>query len=321
MKTSVFSGLLILGAALFSAVPKATTRATESPALATRKPGVLQVCLYAGFAPVAYKQDGRWTGSDVDYLAAFAQANGLELEVIEQPQFTDIWLRPGQGQCDIAAGGITDTADRRAAVGSQGEWSSPYYEVVRAFLVRKSDAAGLTEVGDLRGRTVIVTRDSTAHQDLCYRMQSSVMRACRRPDGERACPNLAAVDKKDAPDCVAIDWPRGNDEANAAADLLAAKGPHPPHALGAGHVSVQYLAGRFPGLVLAWPHCNMTSYDGQIAPYSEPFSFVVSSDRPGVLRALNAFIERGDVPYAGAPIPKLGCKAPPEHGFQPPAHQ
>lgn len=285
-------------------------RATEAPEVTTRKPGTLQVCLYAGFAPFAYKDGGVWKGWDVDYLKAFARARGLKFEAVEQPEFEGIWLRPGEDKCDIAATGISDTADRRAAVDSAGCWSSHYYEVVRAFLVRRPDIDALAKVEDLRGNTVIVTGGSSAHLDLCYRMQSAGMRVCGRSDGERACPNLDPVARDADPSCTAIEYPRGNDEANAAADLLDTK-REALFAYGGGYGSIQTLADRSPTLALTWPHCNMTSHDGRIEPYAEPFSFVVSSAQPGLVRALNAFIDGNRIPYAGTPAPKLGCKSPP----------
>lgn len=309
MKTGAFVATLASAAALAMAL-LAPVRAAGADAFTTLEPGTLQVCL-ARFPPVADQQDGRWTGADVDYLRAFAEANGLAFEVVGQAQFADIWLGPGQGRCDIAAAGISDTIERRAATGSRGVWSVPYYEVVRAFLVRESDRAALTRIDDLEGRRVIVTRDSTAHRDLCYRMQLAGMRACRRNDGARACPDLEAVARKEAPDCVAVDWPRDDDEANAAADLLAAEGADPPFALGAGYVTVQHLARRFPGLAPAWPHCNMTAYEGRIAPYAERFSFVVSSESTGLLQALDAFIDGNGPSYAAGSGPELGCEAAP----------
>lgn len=230
---------------------------------------------------------------------------------MEQPRFEDIWLRPGEGKCDIAASGISDAADRRTAVGSASCWSRNYYEVVRAFLVRKADVVSLTKVEDLRGKTAIVTKGSSAHLDLCYRMQSTGMSVCEKPDDDRPCPNLDAVAKDADPSCVAIEYPRGDNETNAASDLLDAKAPGSPFAYGGGYGSIQILADRSPELALTWPHCNMGSYNNRIEPYAEPFSFVVSSGHPGLVRALNVFIGKNDTPYAGTPAPELGCKAPP----------
>jgi hypothetical protein len=74
---------------------------------------------------------------------------------------------------------------------------------------------------------------------------------------------------------------------------------------------VQTLVSQNPGLVLVWPHCNMATYGSRTEPYAEPFSFVVSSQDTGLLRALNDFIASNKVPYKGTAIPNLGCEAPP----------
>ncbi|MGK9237273.1 transporter substrate-binding domain-containing protein [Inquilinus limosus] len=287
-----------------------TCAAGDAP-VATLKPGTLQVCLYAGFAPFAYRENGVWKGWDVDYLAAFANANDLVLEVIEEPRFEDIWLRPGEGKCDIAGSGISDTADRRAAVNLGGCWSKSYYDVLRSFLMRSQDRTRLTKIEDLRGTTTIVTYGSTAHRDLCYRMQLAQMHACTTPDREDPCANLDEVSRTIDPSCVVVVHPRDNNEINAATDIANSHGADAPFAYGGGYGSVQVLVSQIPGLSLVWPHCNMTTYGGQIRPYAEPFSFVVSSKSPGLIQALNKFIESKSTPYAGSATPDLGCEAPP----------
>jgi ABC-type amino acid transport substrate-binding protein len=129
---------LVLGATLAGSL-LVTTRAGFAATITTITPGTLQVCLYAGFKPFAWKDGNVWKGWDVDYLTAFAKANHLAFKVVEEPAFNDIWLRPGKNECDIAGTGISDTQDRRKATGSAGQWSATYYTVVRAFLVRTAD--------------------------------------------------------------------------------------------------------------------------------------------------------------------------------------
>jgi len=303
-------GSLAASAAFVASCIMAARAAGDVP-VTTLKRGTLQVCLYAGFAPFTYKENGAWKGWDVDYLTAFASANGLSIEVVEEPRFEDIWLKPSEGRCDIAGSGISDTADRRAAVDSGGCWSKSYYEVARSFLVRSKDRTLLTKIEDLRGTTAVVTRGSTGHRDLCYRMQLAGMRACATPDGGNPCANLEEASRTTDPTCVVIEYARGNDEINAAADVANARGTDDPFTYGGGYGSVQTLVSQFPGLSLVWPHCNMTTYGNQTRPYAEPFSFVVSSKAPGLLQALNKFIEGRSIPYAGSAVPVLGCEAPP----------
>lgn len=77
--------------------------------------------------------------------------------------FDGICTLPGKENpaCLIAAPGISDLPDRRAA--SPGTtWSRHYYCVQRAFAVRHEDRDALHDVPDFIGRTVIVTEGSTA---------------------------------------------------------------------------------------------------------------------------------------------------------------
>ena len=295
--------------------------------LETLVPGTLKVCLYAGFAPFAYKDGkGNWQGWDVSYLQGFAASNNLQFEAVET-DFDNIWLQPGQGHCDIAGTGISDTQDRRKATGQDGAWTNTYYHVLRAFLVRTADFTKLTKVEDLRGMKAIVTKGSTANSDLCYRLQSGGLHPCKKADGDHPClfPGLegfAETTREADPFCVFIEYPRMKEEKCAAADVAASRSedqdPGAPFAYGGGYGSVQGLACDSSGkgdcsygdqtLATVWPHCNMAS-DGN--GYAEPFSFVVRSADSGLLKALNCYINSH--PYPGAPIPVLSpnCTKPP----------
>jgi hypothetical protein len=299
---------LALAAALAAAVPAAAHAAGAAP-IKTLEPGKLKVCLYAGFAPFASKVNGQWQGWDVDYLTAFARANGLTFVVVEH-NFDGIWLQPGENACDIAGTGISDTGDRRKATGSAAVWSNTYYGVVRTFLVRTEQLAHLTRVEDLRGRTAIITKGSTANTDLCYRMAARRLQPCVKPDGDQPC-RFPGFDLKPTTDrsCVDIEYPRNNDEKNAATAVADSGSDYSPFTYGGGYGSVQTLVCEAAGQKLAtvWPHCNMSS-DGTHA-YAEPFSFVVRAADTGLANAINCFI--GSNRYAGTPIPDLGCQRPP----------
>lgn len=271
---------LLLGARLLLPPP-------ASPALPAAKPGAtppLRVCLYGGFPPFAMVDaSGVWTGWEVDYLQGFAKANGLTFKVVMQKDFKDIWLRPGEGKCDIAGGGISDTAARRTATGKGGQWSATYYGVVRAYLIRTADQKKLNGVNDLSGKTVIVTKGSTADDDLTNRLQQA---------------NITNVKIQYTPDeRIAADKVR-----NGSA-----------FAYGGGYGSVIDLAKLAKGaLAVVWPHCNMVTVDGpeKYAQYAEPFSFVVSA-KSGRLAALNTYIHNPSNKYSGTANPDLGCKPPP----------
>jgi len=288
--------------------------AGKAAAFKTLVSGKLQVCLYHGFAPFSVKDDSGWHGWDVDYLKKFADQNGLGFEVVER-DFKGIWLEPDKGSCDIAGSGISYTLDRRDAKGS-GAWSNTYYQVVRTFLVRTPDFTQLTKVEDLKGKKVIVTKDSTANSDLCYQMNAKGISSCLKADGDHPCASfngLPEKTRKQDPACVFIEYPRGGDEANAAADVAAGqspgdKDPGAPFAYGGGYGSVQSLVCSQANQALAtvWPHCNVASDSNA---YAEPFSFVVSHADTGLLQALNCFIQN-DKTYEGTPIPAFSCPNP-----------
>jgi ABC-type amino acid transport substrate-binding protein len=264
------------------AAPTTAGHAPKAAVIHTLHPGVLQVCLYAGFKPFAWKEGTVWKGWDVDYLAAFAKANGLAFQPVEVPEFDGIWLRPGKKECDVAGTGISDTEARRKATGTAGQWSGTYYKVVRAFLVRTADREKLKDVGDLRGKTVIVTLGSTADYDLRNRLRQAGI--------------------------TDVKIEGTNDEGEAAAKVR--KGPQ--FAYGGGYGSVMDLAKD--GLTGVWPHCNLVEVGkDQFKPYAEPFAFVARTESTGVLAAVNAYIPRHK--YAGTPNPPgVICPEPPWAG-------
>jgi ABC-type amino acid transport substrate-binding protein len=203
--------------------------------ITTLKAGTLRVCLYAGFPPFVSKDGDSWKGWDVEYLEGLAKANHLTFKPVAVNEFKDIWLQPGKGKCDIAATGISDTLERRKATCNQGgDWSNHYYNVVRAYLVRTEDQEKLKDVGDLGGKTVYVTQDSTADHDLRNRLEQAKISS------------------------VTIKYPthqEGENQEKYAADQVLAK---KAFAYGGGYGSVEDLAAESGGrLKVVWPHCNL----------------------------------------------------------------
>lgn len=132
-------------------------------------PGRLTVGTYAAFAPVCWQDGDIARGMDIDFLQGFADALGLELSV-RFFLFDSIWQRPGRDELDIAAAGIAPLA-QRATPGVV--WSDPYYWVQRSLLVRASDKTLFRTIDDFAGRTIAVTRGSTADIDTMQRKPSS----------------------------------------------------------------------------------------------------------------------------------------------------
>lgn len=257
-----------------------TASAPPSPAsISTLVPGELAVCMYPGFAPFVSKGSGGWTGWDVTYMQQFAASRSLRFVPVEIDQFDGIWNEPGKGRCDVAASGIAKVDYRVAQTGSAGQWSNQYYRVARSFGI--DDTSTLTGIEQLAGKTVIVTKGSTADVDLKSRLARAGITS------------------------TTIKYT--NDEQRGADRVVKAAGRKGPFAYGGGEGSVQYLTGTTPGLKLAWVHCLMLP-DGREVP--EPFSFVARAASTGLLKAINAYIADPRAPYSGGPGTDLPCPPP-----------
>ena len=252
------------------------TKSTSGASLKTLEPGVVSVCLYPGFAPFAIKgEDGTWRGWDVEFLEGFAKQQGLTLKPVEFSTFDNIWMRPGNDECDLAGTGITKTADRSAATGTGATWSSTYYSVARGFAVL--DGVQVQGIGDLAGHVVLATKGSTADLDLQARIKNAGITNV----------TLQYVD-------AGVD----------AAKQLVAGGSDAPIGFAEGVGSVETLVQQFPKLELAWQHCMMLP-DGSIS--SEPFGFPVRAKSTGVAAALDSYIARPTAAYPGGPGTGRDC--------------
>jgi ABC-type amino acid transport substrate-binding protein len=276
-------------AAVLAAGVAASAPAAPDGTITTLQPRVLTVCLYPNFAPfVSYDGETKvWSGGDVDFLKAFGEAHGLHFNVVKEDAFQNIWTLPGNNDCDVAGSGISDLPARRQQTGSAGEWSDHYYHVLRGLLVCTKHAEQLKGVCDLRGKEVIVTKDSTADLDITNRVALAGI-----PESTTVTPGAVYID-------------RTNDEEQAAKDVRAGKG----FAYGGGWGSVQDLAKRLGKLTAVWEHCNTTA-DGEQVP--EPFSFVVRAESTGVLGALNDYIATNGKDYeVPLPNPDIDCVTAP----------
>ena len=270
MLCRVLCSVLIPAVLAFACVAQAATQAAPA-AGATLVPGVLKVCGFASFPPFAGKSgDGSWAGWDLDFLAGFAARRGLRIEIVEIPEFAGFWTMPGQDRCDVAATGISDSPARRAETGRLGHWTPHYYSVIRAFGVRTGDAAALRGLQDLRGKTVNVIANSTAHIDLLNRIKRG------RVDGITINPTT--------------------DEAMNAQQVHDGA----VFAFGSGLGSVEEFVRRLDGLSVAWPHCLMQADGTEVR---EGFSFVVRTRSLGLPALIDAYVRHPAEAYKGGPGP------------------
>ena len=225
----------------------------------TLQPRVLTVAVDYGFGlPFAENSN---SGSDIQYIRSFAQENGLRINFVEQSEFDNIWLLPGEGKCDVAVGGINFFSNR---VNEGTVWSDVYFNDVRSFLVKKDDTLNGAE--GLANKTVSICGLEAADQD--------------SPTLE----DLKAWIAKD--DIQGVNIIYAKDEKVSAQMVLAGTS----FAAGAEFSVNQYLASlpEFSDLKLVWVHQRLLS-DGQKG--TEPYEFPVREASTGLVDALNAFIK------------------------------
>lgn len=233
----------------------------DAIAVTTLTPGLLTVCTYGGFAPVCYKNDsGKLDGLDISFLRHFAKNWNLDIKFIEQP-FNNIWQRPGENECDIAAAGIQQRVNRK--IGDDACWSDSYFDVQRSLLVCAADKPTFDDYINLKGKKIIVTEGSTADIDANerYKNKCEILYVSKLVTDQD--PNL------DVQKYIVEEF------------ILKQEG----YAFGEGNVSNQYLSDKYGhgSLALADVH--------HISSGLETFNFVTRKASTGLLEKLNAYIK------------------------------
>nr|WP_207625616.1 glutamine ABC transporter substrate-binding protein GlnH [Paenalcaligenes suwonensis] len=102
------------------------------------------------FVPFEFKQDGKYTGFDIDLWDAVAKQAGLQYK-LQPMDFNGIIPGLQTRNVDVALAGITIRDDRKEVI----DFSDPYYESGLAILVRE-DTDGIQNAADLDGKQVAV---------------------------------------------------------------------------------------------------------------------------------------------------------------------
>ncbi|MGA0069284.1 MAG: substrate-binding periplasmic protein, partial [Miltoncostaeaceae bacterium] len=161
--------LCLACAATLVALPAAASAAIVQPPITTVAPGTLTVCTFGGFPPTSYAAaGGTWAGLDATFVGRFARSVGLSVTPRISTSFAGIWQRPGTGECDMAAAGITVTNERRQQAAAS-TFSAPYHATLRAYVVRRGSV--LTGPRGLAGKTVLVVKGSIAQEDVQRRVR------------------------------------------------------------------------------------------------------------------------------------------------------
>ncbi|MGI0117934.1 ABC transporter substrate-binding protein [Zooshikella sp. RANM57] len=160
---------------------------TTNSSLKLITPGVLTVGTLEQVKPMSYQDnEGNWKGFEIDILRFIAEHMRLAIEFITFP-FDHIWLRPKQGECDIASAVLTILPER-AAEGAA--FSRPIFEFGQSLLIRTSDShyfhtlqdlahKKIGVVGNTMGETYIREHASKSSQIIPYQRAEDVLRALR----------------------------------------------------------------------------------------------------------------------------------------------
>ncbi|MES4891920.1 transporter substrate-binding domain-containing protein [Streptomyces sp. NPDC096012] len=111
------------------------------------KAGRLTTCTHLPYPPFQSVIDGKVQGFDVSLIDLVAKDLGVKQQVLDTPfeNFkTGAFLN--SGQCDLAAAGMTITAERKKNV----DFSDPYFEATQAVLVDKK--SGVNSLADVKAK-------------------------------------------------------------------------------------------------------------------------------------------------------------------------
>jgi glutamine transport system substrate-binding protein len=110
----------------------------------------LLVATDTAFVPFEFKQDGKYTGFDIELWDAIAKQAGFKYS-LRPMDFNGIIPGLQTRNIDVALAGITIRDDRKKVI----DFSDPYYESGLAILVN-NDNTNIKTAKDLEGKTVAV---------------------------------------------------------------------------------------------------------------------------------------------------------------------
>ncbi|MGW5327800.1 transporter substrate-binding domain-containing protein [Streptomyces sp. NPDC004014] len=111
------------------------------------KAGRLTTCTHLPYPPFQSEVNGKVQGFDVSLVDLVAKDLGVKQQILDTPfeNFkTGAFLN--SGQCDLAAAGMTITAERKKNV----DFSDPYFEATQAVLVDRS--SGIKSLDDVKAK-------------------------------------------------------------------------------------------------------------------------------------------------------------------------
>ena len=120
------------------------------------KDGTLTICTHLPYEPFEFTQGGNVVGFDIDVLRIAADAEKLDVKVVDTPWDTIVSGEAlNTGKCDVAAGAMTIKPEREKVM----DFSDPYFEATQALLVKTG--SGINSLDQLAGKTIAVQEGTT----------------------------------------------------------------------------------------------------------------------------------------------------------------
>ncbi|MEV0181544.1 transporter substrate-binding domain-containing protein [Streptomyces sp. NPDC050625] len=138
---------LVLVAGCSSSDNGGGAKKTAAGGVELAKAGQLTTCTHLPYPPFQSEIDGKVQGFDVSLIDLVAKNLGVKQTILDTPfeNFkTGAFLN--SGQCDVAAAGMTITAERKKNV----DFSDPYFDATQAVLVDKK--SGITSLADVKAK-------------------------------------------------------------------------------------------------------------------------------------------------------------------------
>ncbi|MFE7854705.1 transporter substrate-binding domain-containing protein [Streptomyces sp. NPDC057403] len=146
--TTATAGLVLVAACTSTGSGGSGTK-TAAGGVQLVKAGQLTTCTHLPYPPFQSERNGKYEGFDVSMIDLVAKDLGVKQQILDTPfeNFkTGAFLN--SGQCDLAAAGMTITAERKKNV----DFSDPYFDATQALLVDKN--SGITSLADAKAKKV-----------------------------------------------------------------------------------------------------------------------------------------------------------------------
>ena len=121
------------------------------------KSEIINVGIYTYFYPFGYMKNGKIAGFDYDIMNEIAKAANFKLK-FHGMKFEDLLNALEAGKIDVVISAMTVTEERKKSI----DFSKIYYTSKQVMLVKKNNNS-ITNIEDLKGKSVGVVKDTTGN--------------------------------------------------------------------------------------------------------------------------------------------------------------